>query len=126
MGSTIQLRLYQKLLGGKDRLVTETATDAKGLFSFKLAATDAVNAEVHAVRGAGAEVALSTIRFNLGSTEQMNLVAPLVVRPLGSEYQRLMADLVARASTRPDRYPRDRVSMAANRAIGTREARIRS
>jgi len=92
----MKLRLYRRDFGGKDTLLSETATLAGGQYAFTYdPGGRAVSLPVRAVKGANEEILLSKPLNDLSGESRavLNLVAPGALQPLAAEYRRLAADL---------------------------------
>ena len=91
----ITTRLYNVTFGGKDASLGQTATDANGNYSISYTppAAGGANLQVRVLDSTGAEVTISTTKFNASKDETLNLVVPSTVQPLTPEYQRLASDM---------------------------------
>ena len=94
----LRLRAYRRGFGGTAaRLGEETRTGPDGSYRIRFDADGApVNLELRAVQTRGnrvSEVALTDTVFAVAQGDVLNVVAPTSVRPLGSEYGRLLADV---------------------------------
>jgi peptidoglycan hydrolase-like protein with peptidoglycan-binding domain len=95
----VTIRAYQRGFGGAATLVGETATRADGSYRLTYSAVgESVNLELRTVlprksdNDPPIEVSLTNTVFGVTSGDVLNLVAPATVRPLRSEYARLLAD----------------------------------
>ena len=94
----LRLRAYRRGFGGTAaRLGEETRTGPDGRYRLPFDADGApVNLELRAVQSRGnrvSEVSLTDTVFAVAKGDVLNVVAPSSVRPLGSEYGRLLADV---------------------------------
>ena len=97
-----KLRLYGRAFGGGETLLAETATQQYGLYAMPYdPAGKALGLEIRAVDPAGKEVPLSRTMHDVNEQPRtiVNLVAPRKVQPLGSEYQRITADVAPQVGT---------------------------
>jgi peptidoglycan hydrolase-like protein with peptidoglycan-binding domain len=91
--SNLDLRLYNRVYGGKDALLAQGRTQADGTYSLSYRSSGPVNLELRTVDPKGKEVSVSQTKFGAASNETLDVVAPSTVRPLAPEYDRLAADL---------------------------------
>jgi peptidoglycan hydrolase-like protein with peptidoglycan-binding domain len=93
--SGVTLRLYLIGFGRTASKLSETKSDANGVYSLAYAPPPApsTNLEVRALDPQGKEVTISGVIYNITQTVVLNLVAPASVQPLTAEYQRMSADL---------------------------------
>jgi DNA-binding transcriptional regulator YdaS (Cro superfamily) len=90
----LTVRLYGRGFGGTETLLGEGITDADGRYAIAYTADGAtLGLEVRALDKQGPEVSLSIPRYDAAEVEVLDLVAPGTLRPLGAEYDRLIADL---------------------------------
>jgi peptidoglycan hydrolase-like protein with peptidoglycan-binding domain len=90
----VAIRLYSRGFGGADTRLGEITTDEQGSYALPYdPGGKAANLEVRIVEAEGEEIPLCATKYNAGKQEVLNLVAPVSVRPLAAEYQRLTADL---------------------------------
>jgi hypothetical protein len=87
----VPLRIYRSAPFGEKRLVAESTTDQGGNYDIVYPSQDANNIEIYAVAADGVEHQLSTTLFGAGPAERLDLIAPSVVQPAASEFERLMA-----------------------------------
>jgi peptidoglycan hydrolase-like protein with peptidoglycan-binding domain len=90
----IGLRLYFRTIGAAIKKLGEAVTTEDGYYQFTYDAPEGdLNLEVRGVDPAGKEAALGYPKFGALKNEVLNLVAPLSIRALQPELQRLMTDL---------------------------------
>jgi len=95
----LPIRVYRRGFGGSQVLLGEVRTDAQGSYALPYeAGGTAPHLEVRTLDPQGAEVALSDTLRGAGKREQLNLVAPISVRPLEPEFQRLASALIREAA----------------------------
>ncbi|MGA2704759.1 MAG: neuraminidase-like domain-containing protein [Isosphaeraceae bacterium] len=93
--SSITVRAYNRGFGNTASKLGEVTTDAAGHYALSYSAgAGTVNLEVRAVDAQGKEITLCDTQYGAGPHEVLNLVAPMSIRPLEPEYQRLTADLL--------------------------------
>ncbi|MBK8173675.1 MAG: hypothetical protein IPK60_25515 [Sandaracinaceae bacterium] len=92
----VKLRLMQRLYGAETRMLAEALAREEGLYSlpYDLEGKSAA-LEIRAVNDAGEEIPLTKVFDDVGVEERivMNLLVPSSLRPLASEFQRLVADV---------------------------------
>jgi hypothetical protein len=92
--SGVTALLYSIGFGGQDTLLGQTKAAANGSYSIPYAApAAAINLQVRTVNAAGAQVTLSTTKYNAASEETLNLVVPSSISPPAPEYQMLSSDM---------------------------------
>ena len=90
----IVLRACSQSFGGADLKLGETKTDEDGFYAISYKPSGgAVNLELRTVGPEGKEIPLSRTKFNAERHELLNLVAPSSIRPLATEYERLISAL---------------------------------
>ena len=93
--SNIVVRAYSRGFGGSQtRLGADATTDESGNYSLSYAPIGgATNVELRTVDASGNEIPLSNPKYQIGAKVAINLVAPALLRPLSSEFQRLSEDV---------------------------------
>jgi peptidoglycan hydrolase-like protein with peptidoglycan-binding domain len=92
----VTLRLYLIGFGRKESKLSETKSDANGVYSLAYAPPPApsMNLEVRALDPQGKEVTISGVIYKITQTVVLNLVVPASVQPLTTaEYDRMSADV---------------------------------
>jgi len=92
----IPVLLYSRGFGGVKTLLGKGKTDDQGFYEVSYDVSDkTASLEIRTVDVAGKEIQLSRTLHDMGKGEktQVNLVAPVALRPLAAEYRRLTADL---------------------------------
>jgi Neuraminidase-like domain/Putative peptidoglycan binding domain/Salmonella virulence plasmid 28.1kDa A protein len=92
--AAVSVHAYSVVFGGKDvKLGAAVAgSDGSYLISYRTQ-SGTFNLQLRAVNSAGAEITISTTRYNATADEILNLVVPGSGFPLASEYQRLSKDM---------------------------------
>jgi ABC toxin N-terminal region/Neuraminidase-like domain/Salmonella virulence plasmid 28.1kDa A protein len=104
LAEQLRLRLYRREFGGGSTLLAEGGTLTGGRYAFAFDAAAAPGPlDLRAVSAAGEETALAEPfdHLNGDATMTLNVVAPAALVPLGSEYERLAADLAPLAGELP-------------------------
>jgi hypothetical protein len=90
----LELLLIHRGFRGAELELAKTTTDECGHYTFDYDAEGKrPNLEVRAVKSDGTVIPLSGTKFGAGEKVVLNLVAPVSLQPLPSEYQRLTKDL---------------------------------
>jgi hypothetical protein len=87
--------LYSIGFGGQDTLLGQSKTAANGSYSISYSrpASGAANLQVRTVNARGAQVTLSTTKYNAAAQETLNLVVPSNISPPAPEYQMFSSDM---------------------------------
>jgi len=93
--SSITVRVYDVVFGGKDLQLGQATSDAQGSYSvsFQFPQGATPNIQVRVVNSSQQEVTISTTEFRAQAALTLNLVVPSNVQPAAPEYQRLSADM---------------------------------
>jgi len=87
-------RLYDRGFGNNATKLGEITTDVNGYYAIAYSLTKgAANLEVRVLDAHGKEIVLCDTRHDAEANEVLNLVAPIGLRPVQPEYQRLSADI---------------------------------
>jgi len=90
----VHTRLYNRGFGNSATKLGEIVTDVNGYYSIAYAVSRGTpNLEVRVVDAHGKEVTLSDTRHDAEANESLNLVAPMTLRPVAPEYERLSQDI---------------------------------
>lgn len=94
----LELRLYQIAFGAEGARIGQTAVGESGAYAFSYPPpAKAAALQIRAAAPDGGEVSLTRPLLDLAENEQVDLVAPVSLLPVGPEFARLNVDLMQAA-----------------------------